>query len=247
MMKILNIRLALIGTCCLFAGCSTVYHPTPQKVEFDKNTSISVTAGVSQTIIRDRNSRYIMCAQPMADAAYDESAGGNVSYALVSTSSDQITDQSDENEVEMAGRTPAVLITRELFYRLCEFTGNHRLSDETATKLYLQTLRTVGSVWHQEANNTNVTIGDTFQSNNALKEQADSSNTIQTPDFRPILVGSSQQTANDSINPGSDSNNSANASDDDDESSNSSDGNDDSSSYDDYDSSDNSDDDSDDY
>jgi hypothetical protein len=64
-------------------------------------------------------------------------------------------------EGELAGRTPAVLMARELFYRLCEFSRNQSLSKDEALKLYTQTLSAVKEVWATEAGNTTITVGDT--------------------------------------------------------------------------------------
>jgi hypothetical protein len=172
---------SLLGV-SLISACSNNYHPVPQHMSIETNSSISVTAGISQTMVRSKDASYLLCTQPMADAAYDQGSGSNFSIGLVNTSSDQISDQSDSNEVEMAGRTPAVLIAREMFFRACEFSGNYGLTKDEALKLYQQTLVIIGGVWSTEAANTKVTIGDSVQSNNASTLQGSSTNSISSSD-----------------------------------------------------------------
>jgi len=64
-------------------------------------------------------------------------------------------------EAEMAGRTPTVLMARELFFRTCEFSVNYQLSKEEAFNLFKETLTTVNSLAIIQANNTTITVGDT--------------------------------------------------------------------------------------
>lgn len=47
---------------------------------------------------------------------------------------------------ELGGRSPGVLISRDLLYRTCEFLSNHRLSDEQATALFKTTMDHVEEV-----------------------------------------------------------------------------------------------------
>ena len=82
----------------------------------------------------------------------------------------------DSTEAEMAGRTPAVLIAREMFYRACEFSTNFGLSQDQATQVYLKTLDAVSQGWAIEAGQTTVTIGDTVS--DTSNNKADNSLTL---------------------------------------------------------------------
>ncbi len=147
----------------LFSACTSNYKPIPEHMKIETDSSIAVTAGISQTFVRSKNSNYLLCTQAMADAAYDQGNGADISYAFINTSSDQISGQDDANEVEMAGRTPAVLMAREMFFRACEFSGNFHLTKQEALTLYHMTLQTIGNVWATEAKNTTVNIGDSVK------------------------------------------------------------------------------------
>ena len=142
----------------------------------------------------------------MADAAFDAGSGGDISYGVINTSGDQIADQSNSNEVEMAGRTPAVLMAREMFYRACEFSGNFDLNKEEAIDLYQQTLQLIGAVWTVEAGNTNVSIGEKIQSTNATELQSNSLQQSPQPVSTAVDVSKAASSDDDNYSDDSSSN-----------------------------------------
>lgn len=155
---------ALAATVFL-GGCAGVSEPEPQFNDLKAETILSHTAALSNTFIHDPQSKKIICTQPQPDAAFNQSEEGSVSISLISigggseSDSDRVSEGTTEGE--LAGRTPAILMARELFYRLCEFSRNQSLSKAEALKLYTQTLGTVKEVWATEAGNTTITVGDT--------------------------------------------------------------------------------------
>lgn len=61
----------------------------------------------------------------------------------------------------MSGRTPGVLIAREMFFRTYEFSNNYQLSKDEAMKLYVQTMNAVSDGWKAEIKKTTITFGET--------------------------------------------------------------------------------------
>jgi hypothetical protein len=190
-------NMPLLGSVLLLGACGSTYQPVPEHKTIQVNSAIAVTAGISQTFIRDKNANYLICTQSMPDAAYDQGDDANISYALIDTSSDQISGQDDSNEVEMAGRTPTVLMAREMFFRACEFSVNYDLNKQEALTLYNQTLQTIGKVWATEAQNTTVTIGDSVK-DSTLLTVSDKGTQMVSSANSPQLLQSSQQTTSDS-------------------------------------------------
>jgi hypothetical protein len=160
------LTITLIAT--LTSACSSIEKPSPKRFDIDADSSISVTAGTSQTFVRSQSANYQLCSQPMPDVAFDKGDDADINYSFINTTSDQISAQDNLDEVEMAGRTPALLMAREMFYRTCEFSTNFGLNKKEALSLFQQTLKTVGSVWATEAQNTTVTVGDTIQDTGGL-------------------------------------------------------------------------------
>ena len=85
----------------------------------------------------------------------------SLSFLNFGSGSDGTQQSEDSAETELTGRTPGVLMTRELFFRLCEFSRNYDLTKEEAKALYVQTLQTVSGGWNNEIGNTSIKIGET--------------------------------------------------------------------------------------
>jgi hypothetical protein len=88
----------------------------------------------------------------------------------------------------MAGRTPALLMAREMFYRTCEFSTNFGLNKKEALSLFQQTLKTVGSVWATEAQNTTVTVGDTIQDTGGLTVSAADTQAVNNANAPAVIT-----------------------------------------------------------
>jgi hypothetical protein len=169
----------LVVTSFIATGCSSMYQPEPDISDLDGSHVVTITGALSQSFVRDGKSSLIICSQPMPDAAFDETEGGSVAMTIPGMGSESGNETEGSNDVEMAGRTPAVLITREMFFRACEFSSNFNLSPEDATKVYLQTLDTVSKGWAAEAGNTTITIGGTLTNNSGITDNL--STTIEAP------------------------------------------------------------------
>ncbi len=196
-------HLTIFLLAALTSACSTIEKPSPKRFTIDADSSISVTAGTSQTFVRSQSAKYLLCSQPMPDVAYDKGDDADINYSFINTSSDQISAQDNSDEVEMAGRTPAILMAREMFYRTCEFSTNFGLNKQEALSLYQQTLKIIGSVWATEAQNTTVTVGDTIQDTSGLAVNATATQAINNANAPAVI--SSDQTIKDASNASSSS------------------------------------------
>ena len=87
-----------------------------------------------------------LCMSPETDAVPTQSVGFALSYA---------GSQGGANEGagagELGGRSPGVLITREILYRTCEFTLNHDLSDADALSLFRDALTQIAAITAAES------------------------------------------------------------------------------------------------
>jgi hypothetical protein len=160
-----SISMAVVGISVFLSACSNLYEPTPQITKAEDRTIVSNTASLSHVIIYNQKNSEYSCTHPAPDAAFNQAEAGDIDISLVSVGgggdSDSTGESDNSEETELAGRTPAVLITRELFYRLCEFSKNQNLTKDEAKDLYNKTLSAVAGVWKVEAGKTTVTIGDT--------------------------------------------------------------------------------------
>ncbi len=102
----------------------------------------SSSAGVRNMVLREASNR-VYCAEPAPDATLDEADSVGLSISMFSKGNDSQDDNSDTSEGSLGGRSVNVLLTREIFYRLCELFGNTSLSDDQKVDLFNSTLQSV--------------------------------------------------------------------------------------------------------
>ncbi len=163
-MKIKAIQPLAVAFILALAGCTEFYEPSPKVTKVQDTWIISGTAALSDTFVHSAKSTSYSCSEPPPDSAFNQgdSADLNFSILAVGGSGDSSSDGTSESseETELAGRTPTVLMSRELFFRACEFSHNYKLTKEEALTLYNKTLDIVDKNWATEAAQTTVTIGD---------------------------------------------------------------------------------------
>lgn len=155
----------------LLSGCASEPQLAPSHLEINRNSVVDITgstAGLSQTYFVKKESGYWVCNQPMPDAAFDQSKDKSFNFSVIGRNSEGGNDAAGSVNAEMVGRTPGVLMAREMFYRACEFTSNSDLSKDQAMEVYLKTLDAVSQGWAIEAGNTSVTVGDSIVSQSGI-------------------------------------------------------------------------------
>ena len=172
-------------------GCAKSIGPFIDSSDFPDSGIISEGPSLSTLIVRHPDKNRKVCLGRGADAAFELEESGSVSIAIVSVGKNDDEKsgiQDSAGEEEMAGRTPAVLLARELFYRACEFSTNFQLTKQEAIKIYTSTLQAVQKGWEDEAQKTTITIGDTvtttdsntFTTSQSTSETAASAETSET-------------------------------------------------------------------
>ena len=156
-----NSLIVVIAVAFLITGCSSLYEPRLTVDSVENNTLISGTSDIATTRISKRGSDIVSCNAPPPDTAFSQIDDTSVSISIVSTSSDDGGNEEGTTASELAGRTPGLLYSRELFFRTCELTRDHNLTKEEAIKLFSETRKIVGDGWLIEAKNTKITVGDT--------------------------------------------------------------------------------------
>ena len=144
------------------AGCSAFYEPKPHETHLNRESALSSTASLAHTFVINKKTSFVTCMQPQPDAAFSQGSSDAFSLQILNfgTGNDKLGASEKSQEIELTGRTPAVLMARELFFRMCEFSRNNELDKAEATELYDKTLDIVKQVWSVEAGNTKVTIGE---------------------------------------------------------------------------------------
>ncbi len=151
------------------SGCSTPFTPGASFTSLSKPGVIHSNPSLNQSISKKKNSDSAICLGRGADTAFETDDTSNLSISLVNfgkTGKDAGDLNAFAGEEEMSGRTPSVLITRELMYRACELATNFNLTKQEATAVYLKTLDVVSQGWQKETERTTITFSDTLSNRN---------------------------------------------------------------------------------
>lgn len=150
--NVLLLLAAITSSGC--AGIASTPHPVHMKI--GAIDTLSTSASVTSLIIKSDDSQRF-CAQPIADATFSESEGNSFSIMTMpgSNESDSMSEASASDE--MQGRVPALLMARELFYRLCELSLNNPGQLDVILPLYEKTLDVVGAGWMKESERYTIT------------------------------------------------------------------------------------------
>ncbi len=140
-------------------GCSSLYEPTPYEHIIGPNTALSSTGALSLNILHDRDSNTYFCMAPPPDSEFNQQEGGSFDLSIVKLGGQEKAEEKvGSEEVELSGRTPSILMAREILYRVCELSNNQRLTKAETTSLFQNAVEAIRSVWAIEAGNTTVTI-----------------------------------------------------------------------------------------
>jgi len=170
--KTINILVSLF-VLTLLTNCTTMERPKPTGHLIKDQTFVQQTAGQSFIRMTDKTGTNVhTCTMPQPDAAFSATTEEGVGLSI---GSEEATMGS--SEAEMVGRTPTILMSRELFFRTCEFSVNYNLNKKEATDLFNKTLNTVISLATIQANNTTITVGDTVATSTANTEGVTSTTT----------------------------------------------------------------------
>ena len=164
----LNFTLFYPALAVAIMGCSTPYSPVSNLLPIQTPVMVSSTADLSQVIATNPNNPVFICAMPPPDAVFSQSDNADFSllaYKGAGTDNTKATESSEGNE--MSGRTPGVLLARELFYRVCELSRNNNIEKSQAIELFNKTLEAVTKIMLTESKNTRITTGKTLQSVNS--------------------------------------------------------------------------------
>ena len=143
------------------ASCSTQPHSVTHPVKSDESLLISSSAAVTSGLLRDSDDIKHYCASVAPDATFNEttSEGASISLFNIGRSSPEKEVVSEGiEETQMVGRTPAVLVSREILYRVCELTGNKSFTNKEVLKLYEKSIDAIVQLASQEMANTSISL-----------------------------------------------------------------------------------------
>ncbi|HEX4943967.1 MAG TPA: hypothetical protein VFV55_06405 [Usitatibacteraceae bacterium] len=111
---------------------------------FDRDGVDVVTTSTARqmVMIKDPGSNERYCRGPDPDSSLTSSGGVTLSLPS-STGSKSVGAQKQEDALSFGGRSPAVLITRELMYRACELSMNINADADKTIAIYQEFVRSI--------------------------------------------------------------------------------------------------------
>jgi hypothetical protein len=141
---------------CLLTSCATTKPLETQVLKTQVNSLTTIPAIARINMVKSPSDSICSCITPVPDALYNVNDG----FSLGLTSKlgkEQAGLSESETEVGLGGRSPNVLITREMYFRLCEFLSNGTYSKETKVELFKATLEAITLV---NKNNLSIKIAN---------------------------------------------------------------------------------------
>jgi hypothetical protein len=142
----------------LVSGCATYdvdkeYSTTSVKLTNDEVVFHSAQRDILLT--KSKKSEYYFCLAPAPDTIMTQKDSDTLGIKQLSNAlSDGIGSEA------LGGRNSAVLLTRELMYRACEFGANYNLTPEQAKDLYLKQVQMLSSILATQSSAASSNSGD---------------------------------------------------------------------------------------
>lgn len=152
---------ALVGMLLpiLLAACND-FQPHIEQSPSQGDFILSASAALRPGIVHNAPGPEWVCIPPPPDAGFREAetAAIEISILTISTGDQAGSEASQSGEQEFLGRTPALLLARELFFQQCLAAYNMKLTKAEALDLYKQNLAVIQQIFAAETASTTVTI-----------------------------------------------------------------------------------------
>jgi|GEM_PF-5416224 len=164
---------------CLM-GCAST--PTYYKANKDKSrgSTLTYSPDLRSVHLITKDGKQWIIAEPTADVALDASDSSDFSLSLVSAGgkNDSDEDQNSSSSISTAlpGRTPSLLLARELNYRLAEMAFNTDMQPEKYHEMFSKIISTIQAVSEAEIEKSTFThsfsMSETTNVSETLSETA---------------------------------------------------------------------------
>lgn len=131
--------LTLIIFTLIISGCAGLHSPGTEVktvIERDGIDMVLIPANYREVYFSPESSQERHCRAPDPDFTVQSSDSFSVKESLTGASSAGFGGGEGEAAVTLGGRSPDVLITRELMFRACEMSSNIGADHETTVAIY---------------------------------------------------------------------------------------------------------------
>lgn len=155
-MKKLNILLTVVAS-MFFLGCVS-QTSEPKIIERNDLSAVTNTADLQITFLKKHGAIERYCGSRQSDVA-DTSSSGVTFGAGAMGDTGNIGEGSSEGALSLGGRSPSVLIVREMLYRACELSMNLNTDTKTTLEIYSTFLESIEKITAQQTGAGVTSIG----------------------------------------------------------------------------------------
>lgn len=139
-----KLAIPAIGAALALSGCAALM-PAPDGKIFERGgvSMVVVPSGSRETYFSDPKSLERHCRAPSPDVSLTSSEGVSFNVPSPVGGGVGVGEDASTGALGLGGRSPAVLISRELLYRACELANNLNLPREQSLKLFQDVLAVI--------------------------------------------------------------------------------------------------------
>lgn len=139
-MKYFRVAIALFCSALTLFGCASLPETSAGKAETLIDRAgidvIAADAGRHVTYFKEKGATERFCSAPEPDFSRTASNGISVGIPTIAGGTSGVGTSVTQGGLELGGRDPAVLISRELMYRACELSANINADPATELMIY---------------------------------------------------------------------------------------------------------------
>ncbi len=120
-----------VATAVALAGCSVPAQLTAKHIDREGVDAVIIDNAAKVTYIKENGHTEKFCAYRESDVESDSASG-----FVIGTGNEAVGEQSSSGALALGGRSPMVLIVREMMYRACELSINLNADQETTLGIY---------------------------------------------------------------------------------------------------------------
>lgn len=155
-------------TLLTFTGCYSQNSLNVHEVKRDGINAVIMDNSSKVTHFKEHGNLERFCASRSADVEQTSSSGFIAGFSTP-VQGENIGEQASNGALSLGGRSPSVLITRELIYRACELSLNLNADQETTIKIYKMFLNSINTAIKNEHDTGSSSLAD--EPNNILLTQ----------------------------------------------------------------------------
>lgn len=141
-------KISMVAISAVLTGCGSFANHPERAVLFERDGSdliLNHQTGEAYSFIENRAGEYV-CKSPSPDVVVGASVSFSDSIPVTKLLGGEASGSDEFDTASLGGRSPSVLLAREIFYRGCELSANYQLSVDQAIELFENSLEKVVAI-----------------------------------------------------------------------------------------------------